>query len=41
MNEHDIGVTGTSAYCVFLSILALNGKDFLLKYIKEVDKYAS
>ena len=41
MDEHDIGITGTSAYCVFLSILALNGKDFLLKYIKEVDKYAS
>ncbi len=41
MNEHDIGITGTSVYCVFLSILALNGKDFLSKYMKEVNSYAS
>lgn len=38
INEQDIGITGTSVYCVFLSILALNGKDFLLKFIKEVNK---
>lgn len=38
VNEQDIGVTGTSAYCVLLSILALNGKEFLINFIKEVDK---
>ena len=37
VNKKDTAITGTSAYCAFLSILALNGKSFLLDFIRKVD----
>lgn len=39
LNNRDVAATGTSVYAAFLSILALNGKEFLEKFIKQVDNF--